>query len=454
MPIRPYTATYLIPLFLAGCATIPSIGPFYSYHSSPEKTEWALRPLVSKYVDKKEGICEYQFLYPLGRYKRSGEGRTVQFIPFVKSKKCFHEENKTTSSEYFPFFWGKTKKGEPYGGFFPFYGSLKERFGRDRMTFVLWPLYSSSHDEGTSTYKFLWPFFTYIKGKNSKGFRIWPLYGQDKKEGIYSKSFILWPFFIRQRTDLDTDNPKSFFAVFPLYVSTKTPSERSRTILFPLFTFYERERDNFRQRTYPWPILSYAKGDDYESRNVLPLYSYQNKKNSKNFYILWPIYKHQIENDEKTDTITDRFLLINKYERTHFKQGNKKAKILRLWPVFYYRQSKQGDIKFDFPAIIPIDDEGFERNYGPLLRIYEYRKDYQGCEQSRFLWGLYSYWKVGASVSRDIPFVVSYKKDVNFRKFSLLKGAFEYQSRGDKNSLRLLYLPWRINWQVNHQESS
>jgi len=423
-------------------------GPFYSHRHSHNRSEWAFRPFISKYEDKDKGICEYQFLYPLGKYRRTKERRYIQFIPFVKSGEYLAERRKKAkASEFFPVFWGTTEDGEKYGGFFPFYGTFKNRFGRDRMTFFLWPLYSSSREDDTTTYKFMWPFFSYTTGKNRKGFRIWPLYGYDKKDGVYLKRFVLWPFFIHQKTHLDTDNPKDFFAIFPLYVSIKSKSERSRTALFPLFTFYERDRDNFRQRTYPWPILTYAKGDGYESRNVLPLYSWQKKEGYKSFYVLWPIYKHEVEWDKNSNTVTDYLFLINKYERKTFKEENGKAKILRFWPLFYYRVKKEGDVRFDFPHIIPIENEGFDRNYGPLFHIYQYRKDANGNEQSKFLWGLYTYRKRGLSESRNLSFIASYKKDMEFKKFSLLKGLFEYQSKEGTNSLRFLYLPWRIRWQ-------
>jgi len=465
---RHYILVSLLASFLVGCSThnvrdfpplfdyraegetesLDIAGPFYSHRHSHNRSEWAFRPFISKYEDKDKGICEYQFLYPLGKYRRTKERRYIQFIPFVKSGEYLAERRKKAkASEFFPVFWGTTEDGEKYGGFFPFYGTFKNRFGRDRMTFFLWPLYSSSREDDTTTYKFMWPFFSYTTGKNRKGFRIWPLYGYDKKDGVYLKRFVLWPFFIHQKTHLDTDNPKDFFAIFPLYVSIKSKSERSRTALFPLFTFYERDRDNFRQRTYPWPILTYAKGDGYESRNVLPLYSWQKKEGYKSFYVLWPIYKHEVEWDKNSNTVTDYLFLINKYERKTFKEENGKAKILRFWPLFYYRVKKEGDVRFDFPHIIPIENEGFDRNYGPLFHIYQYRKDANGNEQSKFLWGLYTYRKRGLSESRNLSFIASYKKDMEFKKFSLLKGLFEYQSKEGTNSLRFLYLPWRIRWQ-------
>lgn len=468
MTTRHYILVSLLASFLVGCSThnvrdfpplfdyraegetesLDIAGPFYSHRHSHNRSEWAFRPFISKYEDKDKGICEYQFLYPLGKYRRTKERRYIQFIPFVKSGEYLAERRKKAkASEFFPVFWGTTEDGEKYGGFFPFYGTFKNRFGRDRMTFFLWPLYSSSREDDTTTYKFMWPFFSYTTGKNRKGFRIWPLYGYDKKDGVYLKRFVLWPFFIHQKTHLDTDNPKDFFAIFPLYVSIKSKSERSRTALFPLFTFYERDRDNFRQRTYPWPILTYAKGDGYESRNVLPLYSWQKKEGYKSFYVLSPIYKHEVEWDKNSNTVTDYLFLINKYERKTFKEENGKAKILRFWPLFYYRVKKEGDVRFDFPHIIPIENEGFDRNYGPLFHIYQYRKDANGNEQSKFLWGLYTYRKRGLSESRNLSFIASYKKDMEFKKFSLLKGLFEYQSKEGTNSLRFLYLPWRIRWQ-------
>jgi hypothetical protein len=418
-------------------------GPLYSYQRTGGERKWAFRPFISKYEDRENGVCEYEFLYPLGRYKRTKDERLIRFIPLIKSGKSFEEEERGRISEFFPVFWGRTEEGERYGGVIPFYGNLKKSFGRDEITFFLWPLYSSSREGETRTYKFIWPFLAYTKGKDRRAFRFWPFYGQDDKEGLYSKRFVFWPFFIQQKTDLDTNTPKDFFALFPFYISSNSGTERSRTILFPLFTSYRK--DNFRQRTYPWPLLTHAKGIDYESRNVLPFYRYQRSAKSRYFYVMWPIYKHELEWD-KNRTVTDHLFLINKFERTSFENENKVAKTYRFWPLFYYRARKNGDVRFDFPGLIPAEYEGFDRNYGPLFRVFEYRKDAEGNVQSKFLWGLYTHRKRSSKESKDMTIIASYEKDQGLKSFSLLKGLLDYRSKDNVSSLGFLYLPWRIEW--------
>ncbi|MCJ7833049.1 MAG: hypothetical protein MUQ20_01520, partial [Deltaproteobacteria bacterium] len=155
-------------------------GPFYSQAESPEEREWTLRPFFSFRQNIKEQTEELEYLYPLGLYRKTPEGTLYRFIPFYSSFKPAQEkveEEKKEHWDLFPFFWGKDKEGESYGGVFPFGGLFRDRFARDEIQFVLWPLYTRIREGETQTYNILWPIFSLTSGGVRSGFRIWPLYG-------------------------------------------------------------------------------------------------------------------------------------------------------------------------------------------------------------------------------------------------------------------------------------
>ena len=221
-------------------------------------------------------------------------------------------------------FWGETNKGEPYGGFFPLYGSLKNRFGRDEMNFFLWPLYSDSREGDNKTYTFLWPFFSYSTGTGREGFKFWPLGGYDRKENDFQKTFFLWPFFHFEKRYLYTDDPTEINMVFPLYVSQTSSRRTQRSVLWPFFTHIHDDDDHYTQWDFPWPLLQWAKGDEKEIFRVFPIYGRKYWEGIEKGYILWPIYRYVYEKGDEYQKTDDRYLLLSKNETKIWKKEEKR----------------------------------------------------------------------------------------------------------------------------------
>ena len=427
-----------------------AIGPFFTFKSKPGKKEYGLRPFF--YVRKKEkGLFkEVEYLYPLGKYRVTDKERVSRFIPFFSSHKDLSEESKKPSDfGFFPVFWGKDEENKSYGGVFPIYGRLSHRFGKDRIRFFLWPLYSDSKEGGSRTQNILWPIFSRTTGGGKSGLRVWPLYGQEEKEDEYSKYYVLWPIFFFQKTDLDTDNPRTFTAVLPLFVSSHSPDKESKSFLWPFFNYTINRTKNYKGWDMPWPILHYGKGEGLENFRFFPIYGYKEKDDSKTGFFLWPIYTHRKDIFKDYEERTYRFLLLDKYQKKVWKDGSKDSTSLRIWPLFYYDRNEDGLTKFSFPEIIPIEDEGFERNYAPLFRLYEYIGDSRGYMESRFLWGLYRHKRTDSREFFELTFITAYEKEGDRRFFSILKGLFEYRHVDGINAIKLFYVPWRIRWKTS-----
>ena len=138
----------------------------------------------------------------------------------------------------FPFYVsGRSEKYGPYTSLFPLYGDMYERFWRDEYHYVLFPLYGRTVKQGTTTRNYLYPIFAATEGEKESGFQVWPLYGQSAKEGVYSKRFVLWPFYMREQSGLDTDNPTRKLYLLPLYAATDSPKSTSRYYLWPFFGY-------------------------------------------------------------------------------------------------------------------------------------------------------------------------------------------------------------------------
>lgn len=426
-------------------------GPFYSQAESPEEKEWTFRPFFSYRESLKKQTEDLEYLYPLGRYRKTPEGKLYRFIPFYSSFKPAQEKEeekeKKENVDLFLVFWGKDKEGKSYGGFFPFGGKFRDRFARDEIQFVLWPLYTRVREGETQTTNILWPIFSFTSGGERSGFRVWPLYGQEKQEGIgaYQKTFFLWPIGQYQQRYLDTDYPKNYFYLFPLYLSEQSPKEHKTIFLWPFFNFYSEDRFNYHQVDFPWPFIQFARGENTEALKFWPLLTYRKVDQREKMSLFWPIFIQEKEEDEDRDEVLNRFLYISKFHQVYYKKEDRWERVTKFWPFFHYAEDGRGMEHFYFPDLMPADWEGLERHYGMLFRVYEYYQDGKGKEISKFLWGLYYHQKQKDLNRIEVSFLFTYVKEKETVHLSFLKGLFGYRRAGRQRQLKIFYLP--ISWE-------
>jgi hypothetical protein len=429
---------------------VDGIGPFYSQSESPEEREWTFRPFFSYRENIKEKTEEWEYLYPLGRYKKTPEGTLRRFIPFYSSftpAQKEEEKDQRDNVDLFPVFWGKDKDGNSYGGIFPFGGTFRGRFTRDEIQFVLWPIYTRVREGETETHNILWPIFSIISGGGRSGFRVWPFYGQEKREGqgAYEKTFFLWPIGLYQQRELDTDYPKTYFYLFPLYLSEQSPNEHKTIVLWPFFSFYSEDHFNYHQVDFPWPIIQFARGENMEGLRCWPLLTYRRVDQKEKISLLWPLLIQEKYEDDTRDEVLNRFLYLSKFDQVYYKKEDRWERDTKFWPFFRYAEDGRGMVHFYFPALMPADWEGLDRNYGMLFRIYEYYQDGKGKAISKFLWGLYYHQKIKESERIEISLLFTYLREKDKLHLSLLKGLLGYDREGSKRKLKIFYLP--ISWE-------
>jgi hypothetical protein len=440
-----------MPLFLysedeeKGGTRTEILGPLFLFARNEEKTERAFRPFF--YYQKHEnGETLFEYLYPLGKYIETDRKVESYLMPLISTHQDKTEPRGAKERTYGLIFWGETAKGESYGGFFPFYGKLKKRFGKDEIDFFLWPLYSHSREGENHSYTVLWPFFDYSEGGGREARKLWPIFGQDRKERSYERSYFLWPFFHFEKRYLYTDDPMEIEMILPFYVSFQSQREGRRSVLWPFFNYSYNERTHYTQWDLPWPLFRWAEGDQLQIRRFFPIYGQKKMKDRETGFFLWPLYSydHQFGGDYQKSV--ERFLLLSKDERQLWKKQGEEAFRFRLWPLFRHQQDRQGQEAFSLPALIPFDDEGFERNWGPLLSLYTYHRTSRGDSESRILWGTYLHRRNAQRELTEISFLLTYFEAREVVYLCLLRGLLEYRARGPDRALRFLYLPWPVTW--------
>jgi hypothetical protein len=392
------------------------LGPLVSYEEQNEETHVTVRPLLSSYDSPRT----YSFLFPLGK---STEAKSY-FAPFYSRHRSSED---TYDVSFFPFFYGQDGE-RSYGGVFPFYGKLYNRFGKDEMGFCLWPFYGYSRAKGTTKTNVVWPLVSFYSG-NQEGFKVFPFYGQRQYGDDRKSMFVMWPFFIRDERGLDTDEPSTSTWVVPFYMHTESPHSEFYGVLWPFFT-YTRVKDRVEVKA-PWPFFSYASGEEEQQKSfaLWPVYSHSRTEKDEVTHILWPIYKEteRYVGDEKWTE--KRVLLLNKYA------VDDRGTFLNIWPFFEYRASDEKS-EFYFPSFLPWRNKGFDRIIRPLLTLYEYRRSGDKII-SNLLYGFYAKEQKGSAWRRRLAFLFDMKRDEEGFGFQVLSGLFGMDSK----RLKVFYIP-------------
>lgn len=438
-----------------GFSNLGLLGPLIKLQQRKDEQVSAVRPLFYRTTTEKPETAATDYVYPLVSTETSAETSRFQLLKLVQKNSFRKDEpgDKENDAMFFPFYIsGSSKKYGPYRSIFPFYGDIYERFWRDEYHFVLFPLYGSTVKKGTTSRNYLYPFFNTLSGEKESGFHFWPLYGQASKEGVYRRKFALWPFFMKETTGMDTDNPTEKFILLP-YAATDSPKKTSRSYFWPFVGYSENRERKETERDYFWPFWWTLRGEDRRVDSYLPFYSNDvSKKWSKN-WIMWPFYRHDSITSETFVQERDRILyfLYSDNRESWPKDGAEKRRT-ELWPLFVYKRDLRSVKSFSFPALVEpiLDREGIENNWAPLWRVYQQKWNDAGDSAASFFWNLYWHESRGDSLAYELFPLVFYIGESQLTDMSLLKGLFRYRSDRLGKELRLFWLPFGIRWGEPH----
>ena len=412
-----------------GRTEVEILGPLFTWREDEQGSEWGIRPFLYLTNDPTQELWRWEFLYPLGKYQyKEGDFKSyiVPFSLFRDEVTLSEPERREKASSFLTAFWGETDEGEKYGGFFPIAGRLKERFGHDTIVFYLWPLYSRIEDEDEITWRTPWPIVSRMGGA-AEGLYIWPFWGHKERDGEYAKGFVLWPFYTYMDQDLDTDNPVKKRFYLPLYATVRSPRGRVDIYITPLFFHQWAYDGSFEKWVLPWPFFTLVKGEGVKEWEVWPLFRLRQEKQKKRSSIFGPIYKYEWDLTSSEEEVVYRFLLINKYRVVKDLSGGREALDANLWPLFDFRRGFGGEVSFHMFPLLPLHDEGMERNIYPLLWVYRYIRSTEGETLSDFLWGLYRRRTSPQVSSTQFAFLLRIEKkgDDNL-SLSFLEGLIRY----------------------------
>jgi hypothetical protein len=372
--------------------------PFFQKYESPTVSQFAFRPLFNVRRedtgrDLRGNMNEVQFLWPLFLHRRTeGPNRLrVRLLPVLFHERFQHPNGpEEVDTLLLPFILsGRSEADENYFAFFPFGGTLRGFFGRERIRFVLFPLYADTKLGEHRSRHFLWPIFRHSRGGGMSSFRFFPLFGWKKKENRYKKMFILWPIFSRVQYRIGGDRPVNAWFFLPFYGRQQTAFGKIQYFLYPFFSYQRNERagNRFREWMIPWPFVQITRGDR-EWRNAFwPIWGKRTKTNYSNTFFLFPIGRRVVYGEP--EYLTSRLYVLPLYwswrvtEHGEFSKGRIKG-----WPLFDY--SSWGEEAKQFRTLSPLwfwrPERGFERNYSDFWKFYQYRRWTDGLRERKVLW--------------------------------------------------------------------
>ena len=430
------------------------VGPLLmsSHSTEGEVSEFAFRPFFFWREEQASQRLEWDFLYPFVTYRRTEGDWEIKFLEVLNARgEGVPQAGREERADFFPFYFsGVRENGERYRAIMPFWGKAYDRIFQEEIEFVAFPLYARMVRGGATTTYFPWPFLSVTRGENQSGFRFIPLYGEETKQGVFEKRFVLWPLYLHQKTGLDGDDPEDVLAILPFYVSDRSRAVDSTTVLWPFFTYTEQRERHYEQLDAPWPFFMTAWGEGRKAFKLFPLYMDDRKFlrnaylmreiNYRDRFVLFPLYARSEEEIIGNRKVRDRILWYL-YSDSRSEGTDGSSRRIDAWPLVRYERDREGAVVFQTLALLEAfmpGNEWIERSYSPLWALYTYRASAEGESVHSFLWNLLRHeeTKAGRAIEVLGP-LLAYREAGERAHFSLLGGLVRYDVQGDVRSLRL-----------------
>lgn len=430
-----------------GYSNLAILGPIFKRERSGSKTRTAIRPIFFNTSDPESNDTD--LLYPIASTSFGNGDSDIQLLKiYQKHVSRVGETDEKNETMLFPFYIsGNSEKHGPYKSFFPLHGDIYDRFWRDEYHYTLFPLYGRTVKKGATTTNWLYPIFSTLSGDGESGFNVWPLYGQAAKEGVYSKRFVLWPFFTSESLGLNSDNPIENRYLLPFYASSESPNRSSTYIPWPFCGVVKDGKGKVIERDYLWPFWITAEEGDSSTRRFLPFYAESHARESSSRWVMWPIYRNESINSptfrmEKTSLL---YFLFRNSEETWPATGEDSSSS-SLWPLYAWKKDKEGVRTLSMPALVEsiLSNEGVERNWAPLWRAIIARWDDKGNNAISLLWNLYWQERRGEELAWELSPVVGYSSTAVGTEFRLLKGLLGYSKGKEDTTLSLFWIPFKL----------
>lgn len=380
------------------------VGPlfFHQVDATGDNTAAGLRPV---YLETRNGEKhESSFLYPFFIWRRQPDYSYFTFFHLLEHRTGTGDLARHNEQfDVWPFYFSR-RSADPeksYHALFPIGGTLKNRLSRDRIDFVLFPLYMQTEKKGRRVTHTPWPFIRNYAGPGYSGFEFWPLFGRNQHEGDYDHRFYLWPFGLKSIDHLAAPEPDVTVAVLPFYQRSTGPGFRTESYLWPFFGYLDRTKPyTYHETRYFWPLLVQGRGTDRVRNRWAPFYSHSNIKGTDKTWVMWPAYRHLSWEDRGLRHDRDQFLFFVYSSLVQHSLTNPSAAPARkvhVWPLLSFWDNGAGRVQAQ--ALSPLEvlfphNDKIRQLWTPLFALYQYDRQPDATVRHAFLWNAVT-WRRG-----------------------------------------------------------
>lgn len=379
------------------------LGPFLAERTAPDGT--SVRMLRPLFLHEAKGEQETMyFLYPLITWRRDGPDSRFSFFQLVNDlREPGFGGERVHGLDVWPVYFSR-QTGDPatsYRGLLPIGGEIKNRFGKDRMSWAAFPLYFRVEKDGRHTDYVPWPFLRFTDGNGHHGFEFWPLFGHVARAGDYDNQYYLWPLIYKQTKHLgEPAGPgatRESLGFLPFYTRTTSPGFVDENYLWPFFGYTDRTAPKrYHETRYFWPLLVQGRGGERYVNRWAPLYTHSIVKGYDKTWFVWPLFRNARWSEQGVANERNQFFFFvywSHEQRSLTNPAAAPAYKKHLWPLFSVWDNGAG--RRQLQIVSPFDvffanNQPVRELYTPLAALYRY--DQRAPDDTRWsiLWSLVS----------------------------------------------------------------
>jgi hypothetical protein len=380
-------------------------GPFLFRQQESERTVRGFRPFWIEEHDKAGNFRSGHFLYPLFSYTTDETVRRWSVMELVRRIARRQEAGPPRSIfddrrefEIWPF-WFSREAGDPalsYRGLFPIAGTVRNKLGMERFSWLAFPLYAQVEKSGVVTTQTPWPFIRVTRGA-AHGGGVWPLFTFVERPGVSREAHFLWPLGYNATRYPTPDDPPGTPArhdvgFLPFYARSTGPGLTNVSYFWPFFGYTDRTLPTpYQERRYFWPLLVQGRGPDRYVNRWGPFYTHSVIKGYDKHWFAWPIVRHAQWDEEglrRTKTQVLYFLFSSQRQRSIARPELPAANLTHVWPLLSTWNNGAGRRQWQFLSPLEVFFPGQEQvrhAWTPFFALARH-DERPGLARTSFLW--------------------------------------------------------------------
>jgi hypothetical protein len=422
------------------------------------------RPFWVEARDARGDFRAAHFLYPLFSYREDENTRQWNVLELIRRTSRKPGPGVTPGLfgarddfEIWPF-WFSRQTGDPelsYRGLFPIAGTVKNKLGFDRASWVAFPLYARTEKHGAVTTSTPWPIVRVTRG-TAHGFGIWPLYTSLERPGVSREEFYLWPLGYNRTQQPAPDAPagtppRHDVGALPFYARSTGPGYRDENFLWPLFGYTDRTvPGRYHETRYFWPLIVQGRGDDRFVNRWGPFYTHSVVKGYDKTWYAWPLVRRAEWTEPQRDIAHTKtqllyFLYWSEHQRSIARPGAPAAALTHVWPLWSAWDNgagrKQVQVLSPLEVFFP-GNEKVRQTWTPFFALARYDQLAPGEARTSLLWDAVTWERREADAHREFHLgpLLSVVTQGEARQVAFGRGLFGFRRAGAGTGWRMFWL--------------